>query len=222
MPRLRSFGLLCLLLALGARADDPGARWQVEQMPGGTVEFADATTLTIRDAAGVTVWLREKLRAPVLIRYEVEVVTAGGPLDRLSDVNCFFMAIDPKAPDGCPFAPGFGRSGKFEDYDSLRTYYVGLGGNTNSTTRFRRYAGDGTKPLLPEHDLSEKRALLEANRTYRILIGVSPDGTVTYHRDGQLLFRWQDPAPLREGWFGFRTVHSHQRLRLIEIIQADH
>ena len=31
-------------------------------------------------------------------------------------------------------------------YDTLRTYYVGYGGNANTTTRFRRYDGTGARP----------------------------------------------------------------------------
>lgn len=204
-------GLLALPPLPAAERSFSAAGWVVEQMPGGNVVVrADAVEIT--DAAGCTVWWREKLRAPVTISYEVTVVSAGGPLDRVSDVNCFFLATDPKAPDGRPFAPGFGRTGKFEDYDSLRTYYVGMGGNTNSTTRFRRYAGDGSKPLLPEHDLQNAKFLLEPNRAYRIEISVR-DGLVEYRRDGEGFFSWRDPAPLAEGWFGFRLVRSHQLIR---------
>ncbi len=178
-------------------------------MPGGTVKTGD-DEIEITDAAGGTVWSREKLKAPVIISYEVTVVSAGGPRDRVSDVNCFFLATDPKAPDGCPFAPGHGRTGKFEDYHSLRTYYVGMGGNANTTTRFRRYAGDGTKPLLPEHDLKDSRFLLEPNKTYRIEIAV---------RDGEVFFSWRDSAPLTQGWFGFRLGWSHQVIRNFKVKQ---
>ncbi len=201
---------LLLFLGLscsGMLAADPGP-WVVEQMPSGTITAKDGV-LEISDAGGCTVWYREKLTAPVIISYEVTVISAGGPHDRVSDLNCFWMATDPKSPTGCPFAPGHGRTGRFEDYDSLRTYYVGLGGNENTTTRFRRYAGDGTKPLLPEHDLHDKNFLLQPNQTYRIEISVR-DGIVEYRRDGEVLFSWRDPAPLTNGWFGFRTVHSHQ------------
>jgi hypothetical protein len=125
------------------------------------------------------------------------------------------MATDPRRAD--LFAPGHGRTGKFEDYDVLRTYYVGQGGNTNTTTRFRRYAGGGEKPLLPEHDRREPAVLLEGNRAYRITLQVLADGTVRYYRDDVLIFDFKDPAPLKEGWFGFRTVQSHLRIRDISI-----
>ena len=91
-----------------------------------------------------------------------------------------------------------------------------MGGNENTTTRFRRYAGDGTKPLLPEHDLRDKRFLLQSNQTYHIEISVRV-GVVEYRRDGEVLFSWRDPAPLTEGWFGLRTVHSHQVIRNFQV-----
>ena len=180
--------------------------WQVEQMPGGSVTSQD-DALVIEDAAGCTVWFREKLMAPVEITYDITPVSKGGPHDRVSDVNCFWMANDPKSA-----AMPAGRTGKFSDYDSLLTYYVGMGGNTNSTTRFRRYDGTTARPLLPEHDLSDKKFLLEANRTYRIRL-VARDGVAEYWRDGEKLFSFRDPAPLTSGWFAFRTVHSHLVIR---------
>lgn len=189
-------------------------RWAVEQMPGGQVTIGDGA-LVIQDAGGCTVWWREKLTAPVVIRYEATVVNAGGPHDRVSDLNCFWMAGDPKRAD--LLAPGHGRTGKFDEYDALRTYYVGQGGNNNTTTRFRRYAGDGTKPLLPGYDRGEPAVLLEGNRPYQITIMALADGTVRYYRDDVLIFDFKDPAPLKEGWFGLRTVRSHLRIRNFSI-----
>lgn len=187
----------------------------VEQMPGGTVSQHD-DAIAIEDAGGCTVWLKRKLTAPVEIEYDVTVVSRGGPHDRVSDVNCFWMASDPKSSDGSPFAPGQGRSGKFTEYDSLRTYYVGMGGNNNTTTRFRRYDGGGAKPLLPEYDLRARECLLEPNRTYRLRV-VARDGVAEFWRDGVRIFSFRDPAPLTSGWFGFRTVQSHLEIRNIKV-----
>jgi hypothetical protein len=210
---------LLLLTAASRRADLPVAhddfksdrgQWVVEQVSGGRVIIKDGV-LEIEDAGGCTAWWREKLVAPVVIRYEATVIDAGGPHDRVSDLNCFWMASDPRRAD--LLAPGHGRTGKFDEYDALRTYYVGQGGNTNTTTRFRRYAGDGRKPLLPEHDRRDPASLLEGNRPYRITIMALADGTVRYLRDDVLVFEFKDPAPLKEGWFGFRTIQSHLRIR---------
>jgi len=184
--------------------------WAVEQMPGGEVTIGDGSLL-IDDAEGCTVWWRQKLTAPVVIAYEATVLDAGGPHDRVSDLNCFWMATDPRHAD--LFAPGHGRTGKFTQYDALATYYVGQGGNQNTTTRFRRYTGMGAKPLLPAHDRREPAMLLEGNRPYRIKLEALTDGTVRYYRDDILIFDFKDPTPLKEGWFGFRTVHSRLRIR---------
>ena len=186
------------------------ADWSVEQAPGGSVAVRDGA-LIIEDEGGCTVWLRQKLSAPVEISYDVTVVAKDGPHDRVSDVNCFWMATDPKTA-----AMPAGRSGKFEDYDSLRTYYVGMGGNDNTTTRFRRYAGDGTKPLRPEHDLRARPFLLEANATYHLRL-VARDGRAEFWRNGEKILSYADPEPLREGWFGLRTVHSHLEIRQVRI-----
>ena len=180
--------------------------WSIEQMPGGNVTVRDGA-LVIDDAAGCTVWFRERLTAPVEISYDITPVVQGGAHDRLSDVNCFWMARDPKS-DAMPA----NRSGKFSDYDSLLTYYVGMGGNTNSTTRFRRYDGTAARPLLPEHDLGAKKFLLEANRAYHIRL-VARDGVAEFWRDGEKIFSFRDSAPLTSGWFALRTVQSHLEVR---------
>lgn len=212
----------CALLRIGASlliATASGAapatadleQWIVEQRPGGTVTVADGA-IVVDDADGCTLWWRAKLSAPVEISYEVTVVARGGPNDRVSDVNCFWMATDPAVPDGRPRA----RTGRFEEYDTLRTYYVGMGGNNNTTTRFRRYAGDGSKPLRSEHDLKDEKFLLEANRTYHLRL-VARDGVAEFWRDGEKIFSYRDPAPPTSGWFGFRTVKSHLVLRNLKV-----
>jgi hypothetical protein len=188
--------------------------WAVEQVAGGRVSIAKGA-LTIEDVGGCTIWWREKLTVPVVISYEATVVDQGGPFDRVSDLNCFWMATDPRRPD--LLAPGHPRTGKFEEYNALRTYYVGQGGNHNTTTRFRRYAGGGEKPLLPEHDQRDRSVLLEGNRAYRITLMALADGTVRYYRDDVLIFEFKDPAPLREGYFALRTVQSHLRIRNFKV-----
>lgn len=180
--------------------------WVVEQQPGGVVAVVN-NGLVIGDEAGCTVWLREPLQAPVTISYVAEVRSSG----RVSDLNCFWMASDPARPDDL-FANGHAREGKFAGYDSLRTYYVGYGGNNNTTTRFRRYDGSGARPLLPEHDLTAPEFLLRPDHAYRITLVAGADGRVQFLRDGEVVFDWTDPEPLRRGWFGFRTVNSRIRI----------
>ncbi|MEO6004759.1 MAG: DUF6250 domain-containing protein [Opitutus sp.] len=224
MNPLRAFVLILAALLAGpslivaGSGSEPTADlslWQVEQMPGGTVR-CDGDSLVIEDAAGCTVWFREKLTAPVEISYDVTIVSRGGAYDRVSDLNCFWMARDPAGTDACPFSPDRKRGGRFSDYDSLETYYVGMGGNENSTTRFRRYNGTSARPLLPKHDLRDPAVLLTANRTYHLRV-VARDGIAEFWRDGEKVFAFTDPTPLRAGWFGFRTVKSHWEIRHFEV-----
>ena len=181
-------------------------QWVIEQQPGGTVTIADGR-LVIADQAGCTVWFKPRLTAPVVITYTVRMSSAA----RVSDLNCFWMASDPARPDDL-FAAGHARTGKFATYDTLRTYYVGYGGNANTTTRFRRYDGTGARPLAPEHDLDAPAYLLKPDHAYRIMLIATADGRVQYVRDGTVIFDVRDPAPLASGWFGFRTVLSQMEV----------
>jgi hypothetical protein len=153
-------------------------KWIVEQQPGGKVSTSDGSPV-IEDSGGCTVWFRSKLRAPVLISYAATVASK----PRLSDLNCFWMAADP-SQSGDLFAAGHQRDGSFSRYDTLRTYCVGYGGNDNSTTRFRRYTGDGSRPLLPEHNLKMQAVLLVAGHDYRIELSVVGE-RVQFRRDGE-------------------------------------
>ena len=125
---------------------------------------------------------------------------------------------DPRAAGAPPFSAGPARTGKFSDYDSLLTYYVGYGGNTNTTTRFRRYDGTPARPLLPEHDLRAQSFLLVANRTYHIRL-VAREGVAEFWRNGEKIFSLHDPQPLAMGWFAFRTVNSHLVIRGFRVIR---
>ena len=202
-------GLVCPRVAGATHRDDFTrglADWVVEQQPGGCV-LAEDGRLVIEDAAGATVWYRPRLEAPLVITYRARASSRA----RVSDLNCFWMARDPRN-DEPPFAPRNRRSGRFTDYDSLLTYYVGYGGNGNTTTRFRRYDGTGARPLQPGHDLQDPRFLLRPDHDHRIALRVSEDGETSFTCDGHTLFRFRDPEPLRAGWFAFRTVRSRLEL----------
>lgn len=177
---------------------------EIAPEPNSHVYVADGK-LWLDTYGGVTVWLNQLLDGNYAIEYERTVVVDTGANDRLSDLNQFWMATDPKNDNL------FSRSGVFESYDSLSLYYVGMGGNTNTTTRFRKYEADGTKPLLYEHD-----SRLESNRTYRIRTEVI-NGITTFSVDGQELFRHSDPDPLTSGYFGFRSTYSRQAIDNLRI-----
>ncbi|MGB8601771.1 MAG: DUF6250 domain-containing protein, partial [Rhizomicrobium sp.] len=167
-------------------ADDFGGglgQWQVEQEGGGTVRTRSGM-LDIDVAAGVTLWFRQELYGPVMIEYDALMVRSGGPNDWVSDLNCFWMATDPRR--GAFFEPL--RSGNFADYNTLLTYYVGQGGNRNTTTRFRRYIGDDrVRPLLPQNDLSSPDVLLQPNRWQHIRL-IADGDKIQYYQDEKRLF----------------------------------
>ena len=176
----------------------------------------DNGSFDIDTPAGLTLWFRPRLDGPVKIEFDATAVAHGGANDQVSDLNVFWMAAN--ADGSAPFQPGPSqRSGKFAEYNNLLTYYVGLGGNRNTTTRFRRYIGDpAIRPLLPEHDLDTRDALLVPNR--RQTITLVADGTrIEFQRDGRVLFRYEDAAPYARGWFALRTTFSHLRVARLRI-----
>jgi len=176
----------------------------------------DNGSFDIDTPAGLTLWFRPRLDGPVKIEFDATAVAHGGANDQVSDLNVFWMAAN--ADGSAPFQPGPSqRSGQFAEYNNLLTYYVGLGGNRNTTTRFRRYIGDpAIRPLLPEHDLDTRDALLVPNR--RQTITLVADGTrIEFQRDGRVLFRYEDAAPYARGWFALRTTWSHLRVERLRI-----
>jgi rhamnogalacturonan endolyase len=176
--------------------------------PGSSIS-ADGGKLTMDLAGDATVWLKPRLSGDILISYRRKMLVSGGANDRLSDLNQFWMASDPRNPNL------FTRDGTFSQYDALSLYYVGIGGNSNTTTRFRKY-DNGQRELLGE--LFDRPHLLEPNREYRIEIAVY-QGCTRLTVDGEDYFSFRDPNPLREGHFGFRTTHSRQEVSDFKIHQ---
>jgi hypothetical protein len=188
--------------------------WSPEVEKGGKLSAHDGQ-MEIDVPGGCTAWFMPSLRGPVMIRYEARLISAGGTNDRVSDLNCFWMASDSRFPAAEMFAHP--RSGKFSDYDRLLTYYVGLGGNTNTTSRFRRYIGrQDNRPLLPQNDLRDKADLLTANR-WQTLRLVACGGLIQYWRDDKKLFEMNDPDPYKSGWFAVRTTWNHMAVRRLRI-----
>jgi hypothetical protein len=193
-------------------------QWFVEMEKPGAVTTKDGA-LDIDVPAGVTVWFRHKLEGPVMITYEATVISAGGTNDRVSDLNSFWMATDPKSPGNLFAHP---RSGKFAGYNTLRMYYVGLGGNGNTTTRFRRYIGDAVeRPLLPQNDLSVAQHPdlgITANRQQTVTL-IADGPLIQYWRNGKKIFEMTDPQPYTRGWFGIRTTKNHMQVRNVRVVR---
>ncbi|CAN7327293.1 DUF6250 domain-containing protein [Pseudoduganella sp. LjRoot289] len=169
----------------------------------GSSVAASQGKLTVDVAGDATVWFKPRLQGDILISYRRKMMMGGGPNDRLSDLNQFWMASDPRHDYL------FTRDGTFSQYDALSLYYMGMGGNSNTSTRFRKYDGSGQRVLLT--DLSDAAHLLQANRDYAIQIAVY-QGCTRMLIDGEEYFSYRDAAPLRAGHFGFRTTHSRQEI----------
>ncbi|WP_217144909.1 DUF6250 domain-containing protein [Streptomyces sp. AC627_RSS907] len=179
-------------------------RWAVELEDGGSVT-ASRGTLEIDVPAGATVWFRERLTGPYVLEYTATPVSGSGPDDRVSDLNNFWNATDTRSPRDL-FATH--RDGTLADYDRLRTYYVGYGANTNTTTRLRRYIGEaGVRPLVRDY----REPLLVPDRPHHVRI-VSDGPTVRWWNNGRLVFDYRDPEPYTAGHFAFRTTWSHFRI----------
>ncbi|MEO7578728.1 MAG: DUF6250 domain-containing protein [Massilia sp.] len=162
-------------------------------------------------ANGATLWFKHELSGNLLITYKRKVIVDGGKNDRLSDFNHFWMATDPGK------ASLFTRDGTFEQYDNLSLYYLGMGGNTNKTTRFRKYGG-GERALLTE--LNDTAHLLRPNHEYAVQIAVYK-GCTRVLIDGEEYVNYRDPAPLTHGYFGFRTTWSRQEVDDFKIYQLE-
>lgn len=156
---------------------------------------------------GLTVWYREKLKGDIRISFDRMVVMEGGPHDRLSDLNQFWMANDP----GDQL---FKRTGGFREYDSLLMYYVGMGGNYNKTTRMRRYDGRGTLEMVGEY--TDSAHLLKPNHWYHIDI-ITRKGINSFIVDGVKYFEYEDKNQIGSGWFAFRSTKSRQRIDNLKI-----
>ncbi|WP_311271146.1 DUF6250 domain-containing protein [Sphingobium sp. WCS2017Hpa-17] len=189
-------------------------QWRIEAAGDARVT-AQGGIVDIDTPAGLSLWFLPQLTGPIAIDYEVRAVSAGGSHDAVSDVNAFWMATDPAMSDGSVLTKR--RSGVFEEYDLLRTYYVGIGGNRNTTTRMRRYVGKaGERPLLPEHDRPGEADMLEPNRWFRLRL-IADGQRIAVERDGVTLFSMMDDTPYRHGHFGVRTTQSHIQLRNFSI-----
>lgn len=179
-------------------------QWRSELQDGGSVTAADGV-LDIDVPSGATVWFEQKLKGPYEIEYTATPVSAGGPNDRVSDLNNFWNATDVRSPRDL-FATA--RGGALPEYNHLKTYYVGYGANGNTTTRLRRYVGDpDNRPLLYDYT----QPLLTAGEPNHVRI-VSDGSKVQWWNNGRTVFDHRDPEAYTSGHFAFRTVTSHFRI----------
>lgn len=189
--------------------------WQIEsESPDYRLSFM-GDTCEILSPKGLTLWRKEKMHDNMTVEYDVCVLDEGKEGDRLSDMNCFWLASDPSHKD--IWARASWRSGIFLRCYTLQMYYLGYGGNGNTTTRFRRYDGneagvtDVSKRPAILKEYTDAAHLLRANHWYHVKI-VSKGGHTCFFVDNELVVDYHDPQPLTSGWFGFRTTWSRVRI----------
>ena len=189
--------------------------WKVESESADYKIIFQGDTAEIISPKGLTLWRKEKMSGKVTIEYDACVVVENEK-DRLSDLNCFWMASDPKYPDNI-WKRSSWRQGIFSNCYSLQLYYLGYGGNHNSTTRFRRYDGNEAGITNPDvrptilTEYKDKDHLLKPNHWYHIKIS-NENNRICYYIDGERIVDFRDANPLTEGWFGFRTTLSRTRI----------
>ncbi|TDH25639.1 methyltransferase [Segetibacter sp. 3557_3] len=180
------------------------SKWQVEIAPvGNSSVYTRKGRLVLDTKGGVTVWFKHQLTGNNRIEFTRTVLVDTGINDRLSDLNMFWMATDPRNDREIR------RDGVLESYDSLRLYYLGMGGNSNSTTRFRKYEGNGQRTLLQEY--TNREHLLEPNKQYHVVISVKCK-QIQVIVNGKMIVDYTDEKPLRSGYFGFRSTKSRQAI----------
>ena len=201
-----------LFLAIILHAQVSLKDWKVEDHSDRMRVEVAGDALDITSPMGLTLWYDHRLTGNYEITYSVKMLMQGGMNDRLSDLNCFWSANDPKHPDDL-YARAAWRKGIFKNYNTLNLFYVGYGGNYNSTTRFRQYLGGmhdlsdpKVRPVIKEYTDSEH--LLKPNKWYHIRIRVE-NGVTTYSVNGEELFRYKIKTGEGDGHFGLRLLENH-------------
>lgn len=216
---MKQYIFITIITVLSFCHDIKAQEWKIEtESPEATVTWKNGTC-DIFAPKGLTLWFDQRMEGNTVIEYEAMIVadkrlravipssTNPKPQPRISDLNCFWMA------DKCG-----GCGGRFLDNYALSLYYMGYGGNYNTTTRFRRYNGDARGVTDAEYrprilkEYTDETHLLKANRWYKIRLE-QIDGRVRYYSDGEMLVDYVDPQPMTSGYFGFRTTFAHARLR---------
>ena len=169
----------CLLVACfssNKKSNPILEKWVAEDESAAMQLSLISDTMELVVPAGLTLWYNEFLTGDYEISYQVAMLMEGGEFDRLSDLNCFWAANDPLHPDHI-FARSEWRNGVFKNYNTLNLFYVGYGGNENTTTRFRRYYAEyngvddaRVKPLIAEY--TDPEHLLVPGKWYHIVIRV--------------------------------------------------
>ena len=224
LPCLLLMGTTTLAAQSGLNKQQFNKYWTVESESKDYRVTFRGDTCELLAPKGLTLWRKQVMTTDMVVEYDAQVVDESQPGDRVSDLNIFWMASDPQHKD--IWSRQEWRQGIFVRCYTLQMYYLGYGGNYNSTTRFRRYDGDergvdsvAYRPAILK-EYTDGDHLLKANHWYHVKIE-STGGRTRFYMDGQLLVDYLDPTPLRRGWFGFRTTLSRTRITNFQIKAVD-
>lgn len=224
LPCLLLMGTTTLTAQSGLNKQQFNKYWTVESESKDYRVTFRGDTCELLAPKGLTLWRKQAMTTDMVVEYDAQVVDEGQPGDRVSDLNAFWLASDPQRKD--IWSRQQWRQGIFVRCYTLQMYYLGYGGNYNSTTRFRRYDGDERgvnsvtyRPAILK-EYTDGDHLLKANHWYHVKIE-STGGRTRFYMDGQLLVDYLDPTPLRRGWFGFRTTLSRTRITNFQIKAVD-
>ena len=224
LPYLLLMGVTTLTAQSGLNKQQFNKYWTVESESKDYRVTFRGDTCELLAPKGLTLWRKQAMTTDMVVEYDAQVVDEGQPGDRVSDLNIFWLASDPRHKD--IWSRQEWRQGIFVRCYTLQMYYLGYGGNYHSTTRFRRYDGDergvdsvAYRPAILK-EYTDGDHLLKANHWYHVKIE-STGGRTRFYMDGQLLVDYLDPTPLRRGWFGFRTTLSRTRITNFQIKAVD-
>jgi len=193
--------------------------------------------LHVHDPRGATIWFKNRISGPVMITYRVTLPNIPGDDGTFAvrDLNNFWMATSLAGDlfDGSVY------TGDFHTYRKMQGYYASTGGGKNTTTRMRRYPRAIGGELV-QHSAwtaldGRPDYLLTPDQEILVQL-VAFDDIVQYYNNGKLFYEAKrgDPittmsdgnketgeavwgegeyTPYAEGYFGFRSTHSHHVIR---------
>ena len=221
MIKFLLISLLCIFPQI-ITAQTKLSDWAVEaESTESKVSLTSDGSIDIIAPKGLTLWYKRQMQGNVIIEYDAQIVVEehnNNTWNRLSDLNCFWQATDPKQKDGSVLRGIPKRKGIFANQYALSLYYMGYGGNYNSTTRFRRYNGNENGVKDPSfrpailREYTDPGHILKPNHWYHIRLE-QHFGHVRYIIDGECIVDYLDIRPFYRGFFGFRTTLAHAQIR---------
>ncbi len=115
---LITFFLLNSVMLYAQHENTSVQQWKIEDESRALQMIERADTVELIVPGGLTMWYQQRLTGDYEINYRICMVIKGGKYDRLSDLNCFWAANDPKNPDNL-FARSEWRNGVFKNYNTL-------------------------------------------------------------------------------------------------------